>query len=136
MAACFASSAVFAGGAYRAPAGERAPVRGPNGASILPGGRVIQPLGHQFPTGPGPFGMSVNASGTSLVTANLGPERSSVTILRADRKGNWALQNILTPRPATPENSFHSLFNGIALSSGKQIWLSEGESGTVGLMDL
>ncbi len=80
--------------------------------------------------------MTVNASGSTLVTANLGPERSSVTILRADRKGNWTLQNILTPRPTTAENSFHSLFSGVALANGKQIWLSEGESGTVGLMDL
>ncbi|HEX8985339.1 MAG TPA: hypothetical protein VF767_07905, partial [Bryobacteraceae bacterium] len=42
---------------YRAPAGKRYAVRRPGAESILPGGRIITPLGAQHPTGSGPFGL-------------------------------------------------------------------------------
>ena len=40
---------------YAAPAGVRPAIRRPGAASILPGGRMIIPIGIQYVTGPGPF---------------------------------------------------------------------------------
>jgi DNA-binding beta-propeller fold protein YncE len=112
-------------GEYRPPAGEKPALRGENGSSILPGGRVVQPLGMQIPIGPGPVKIVASPSGRRIATANLGPERSSVTILEQDRKGEWSLRNFLTPASG-----------GIAFQTEKSVWVSEGASGGVRLMDV
>jgi DNA-binding beta-propeller fold protein YncE len=112
-------------GDYRPPAGEKPALRGPNGSSILPGGRVVQPLGVQIPIGPGPSNIVASPSGHRIATANLGPERSSVTILEQDRKGGWSLSNFLT-----------AASGGIAFQSEKSVWVSEGAGGGVRLMDV
>jgi len=41
-----------------------------SGPSILPGGRIIAPLGEEYATGPGAFGIAVTASGRTVVTAD------------------------------------------------------------------
>src|SRR5271165_3189978 len=61
------------------PAGTRPAQRSESGASILPGGRRITPLGEQFFTGPGPFGLAVSPSGGLVVTADGGPNRYALT---------------------------------------------------------
>src|SRR5690348_1670421 len=72
LAALFGLCAVMWGQVYSAPAGVRPAQRGAI-ASILPGGRIITPLGIQYFTGPSPFGMALSSTGRTLVTANLGP---------------------------------------------------------------
>jgi YVTN family beta-propeller protein len=132
-AALLFCAALFAG--FYPPAGEKPAVRATSG-SILPGGRVIQPLGQQFPTGPGPFGLAVSPSGHIVATANLGPERSSLTILESDRRGEWSLHNFFTGVPGHASNDFPSLFSGIAFATERTLWLSEGDSGRVRLVDI
>ena len=121
---------------FRPPAGERYAIRGAHGDSILPGGRVIEPAGSQFPTGPGPFAMAVSPSGRVVVTTNLGPERTSLTVIEMNRKGEATIHNLFTPIRATAESDFHSLFAGVAFANEKQVWVSEGDSGRVRLVDL
>ena len=75
-----------------APGGVRQPQRSAN-ASILPGGRIIQPKGVQFLTGPGPFGLAVNAQGSTILTANTGPGQNSLSILTRDRAGKWLINH-------------------------------------------
>ncbi len=53
---------------YSTPAGERTAARRPGAESILPGGRLIAPLGKQYTTGPGPFGLAVSPDGKTAVT--------------------------------------------------------------------
>src|SRR3981189_764117 len=79
---------------YHAPAGTRPAVRRPGAESILPGGRVIAPLGRQFQTGPGPFGLAVSPNGRLVVTANGGPRRYSFTLVRHDEK-NWDTRQVV-----------------------------------------
>jgi hypothetical protein len=69
----------------------------------------------QIPIGPGPWKMVASPSGRRIATANLGPERSSVTILDQDRKGEWSLSNFLTQASG-----------GIAFQGEKSVWVSEG----------
>src|SRR5215475_13494497 len=47
---------------YTAPAGVRQALRR-EGASILPGGRIVAPYGKEHPTGPGPFALVLSPSG-------------------------------------------------------------------------
>ena len=72
---------------YSAPAGIRPALRRPGAASILPGGRIISPLGHQYVTGPGPFGLAISASGKTLASANSGSDRFSLTVLEREKGG-------------------------------------------------
>ena len=79
--------------------------------------------------------MAVSASGKTVITANLGPDRSSATVLR-ESKGNWSIQNYPTPHSTPQDHEVYSLFDGIAFANAKQVWMSEGESGSVRLTDI
>jgi YVTN family beta-propeller protein len=131
---------------YSAPAGIRPALRRPGAASILPGGRIISPLGHQYMTGPGPFGLAISASGRRLVSANSGPDRFSLTVLERDKSGAWSVRQLVAPRkkPGEKEDersekgeeSWHSVFMGLAFATEHTVYASEGNSGRVRLVDL
>src|ERR1700722_17407471 len=63
------------------PAGDQRARRSDAGTSILPGGRYITPLGEQFFTGPGPFGLAISPNGQFVVSADGGPYRYALTVL-------------------------------------------------------
>lgn len=130
---------------YAAPAGIRPALRRPGAASILPGGRIITPLGHQHVTGPGPFGIAISSSGKTVVTANSGPDRFSLTVLEKDKSGSWAARQLMAPKqkPGTKAEGsgkdaeqWHTVFMGLAFASEHSVYASEGNSGRVRLMDL
>src|SRR6266404_10008621 len=76
---------------FSAPAGLR-PAHRHNDVAILPGGRIIAPLGEQHITGAGPFGLAVSTSGKAILSANTGPGRNSLSILKYD-KGQWQVNH-------------------------------------------
>ena len=124
---------------YEAPALNRATFRRAGGPGVLPGGRLISPLGRQFVTGPGTFGLGIGLGGL-FATANLGPERQSFTVWEIDKKAQWTSHNYLAAKPAGPslekedEQELRSVSFGLAFS-GKQLWLAEGNSGKVRSLD-
>src|SRR6266849_6567429 len=89
--------AILAAAEYSAPAGKRPALRRPGAPSILAGGRIIAPLGIQYITGPGPFGLAISPKGRTIVSANSGPERFSLTILESE-KGRRAVRHMVAPR--------------------------------------
>src|SRR5579883_1552268 len=130
---------------YSAPAGIRPAVRRPGAASILPGGRIIAPLGRQLRTWPGPFGLAVSPNGRTVVTADSGPDRYSLTLLEADRSGQWQVRHLVAPRRLREDDKdrgereddeWHSVFMGLAFSGNRAVYASEGNSGRVRLVDL
>jgi YVTN family beta-propeller protein len=130
---------------YSAPAGIRPALRRPGAASILPGGRIISPLGNQYVTGPGPFGLAISASGRTLASANSGPDRFSLTVLERDKSGAWSVRQLIAPkkRPVEKESdrekddeAWHSVFMGLAFATEHTLYASEGNSGRVRLVDL
>jgi YVTN family beta-propeller protein len=118
---------------YRPPAGTRpANAKGPD--YLLPGGRLLTPLGALRPTGPGPFGLAVSADGETLASADGGPQRFSLTILprageprrlRAPKKGEQEAE----------EDDWRSVFMGLAFDGDHLLYAAEGNSGRVRLMD-
>jgi YVTN family beta-propeller protein len=119
---------------YRAPAGQRPAARRPGAQTILPGGRIVAPLGRQFATGPGAFGLAVSHDGKLLGTANGGPSRFSLTFVDR-RQSNWQLQHAVAPvrdrnEPA-PEDDWRGVFCGIAFDRRGRLYASEGNSGRV-----
>ena len=131
---------------YAAPAGIRPALRRPGAASILPGGRIISPLGRQYTTGPGPFGLAISASGKTLVSANSGPDRFSLTVLEQQKDGDWQVRQLVAPKIKKPkpgehggekgEDQWHSVFMGLAFATEHTVYASEGNTGCVRLVDL
>src|ERR1035438_5847229 len=123
---------------FSAPAGIR-PAQHRTAGAILPGGRIIQPEGVQFITGSGPFGLAVSAQGKSVVTANGGPGRNSLTILLHDKSSHWDVRHLLarTKGDTGPaeDADWRSVFMGIAFVNEHSAWVSEGNSGKIALFD-
>lgn len=128
---------------YAAPAGTRPAMRRPGAPSILPGGRIIAPIGHQYTTGPGPFGLAVSPDGKTIVTVNGGPERFSLTVLEKDKRGAMTTRHLVAlparkAGDAEPEDQDQlcSVSIGVAFSGNRSVYVSEGNSGHVRLVDL
>src|SRR5215471_8741797 len=132
------------GQSYSAPAGIR-PAQQHMGASILPGGRVIQPLGQTYITGSGPFGLALSASGKTLLTSNTGPGRNSLTLLELEKSSQWTVRHLLAHTREDDRNGsdrdessgfgWRGAFMGIAFASEHSAFVSEGDSGKVSLFD-
>jgi YVTN family beta-propeller protein len=114
------------------PSGERRAARRPGAESVLPGGRVITPLGRQFSTGPGPFGLAVSPDGRMVVTSNGGRDRYSLTLLDR-RSANWVVRQIETKtgKDREDEDDWRSVFMGLAFGGNTTLFAAEGNSGKV-----
>lgn len=122
---------------YAPPAGLRPPRVG-LGMSILPGGRLIVPLGDQHGTGASPAALALSSSGKTLVTVNLGATRSSLTVF--ERAQTWAARQLEGIRPAPSvtfsNDAWQNLEAGVAFSGEREVFAAEGETGRVALIDL
>ena len=134
----FASTTALAAQNFTAPAGNRPAIRR-NGASILPGGRIIAPVGQEFPTGPGAFGLAVSPSGKTLVTANGGPVRYSLTVLDRERDGHWSVRQLLARSRESLDqfdtSDWRGVSMGVAFASEHSLFVSEGNSGRIAIID-
>lgn len=95
---------------------------------------MVTPLGRQFNTGPGAFGLAVSPDGRLAVTANGGPNRYSLTVLDMSDEP-WRARELRT-RPkdeeaSSPEDDWRSVFMGLAFSGNRRLFASEGNSGRV-----
>jgi YVTN family beta-propeller protein len=126
---------------FAAPAGIR-PAHRHTGASILPGGRIVAPLGVEFPTGPGAFGLAVSPSGKFVVTANTGPGRNSLTFLEKHGE-TWDVRQVV-PRAKDPDDEkgkdadddeWKGVFMGLAFNGDRGVYASEGNSGRIRYFD-
>lgn len=124
---------------YSAPAGTRPAIHRPGAPSILPGGRIIAPLGRQYLTGPGPFGLALSPDGKTLISVNSGPERFSVSVLEKDKNGSLATHHlVVAPHQERSEDSgeWRSVFMGAAFAGNRVAFISEGNSGRVRMIEL
>ena len=122
---------------YSTPAGLRPALRRVS-TSILPGGRIIAPLGEQYATGAGPFGLLVGPSSRTVVTANGGPGPNSFTVLDHERSGHWSVQQLVAHAAEGQEafgTEWRGLCMGLAYVNDHSVWASEGNSGRVSLFD-
>ena len=123
---------------FRAPAGIR-PAQRRAAGTILPGGRIILPEGEQFITGSGPFGLAVSPEGKSVLTANGGPGRNSLTILEHDKNRHWDVRHLMAAAKGDDagdeDADWRGVFMGIAFVNEHSAWVSEGNSGKIALFD-
>ncbi len=124
---------------YRAPAGNQPPIPRVGAESVLPGGRMIAPVGRQFSTGPGPFGVAVSPKGRFVVTADTGPQWVSVTVIEHDERGRYRKHLLRAPREGTEEakrDTWRGVQMGIAFRNENEVFVSEGEYGLVRLLSV
>jgi YVTN family beta-propeller protein len=102
---------------------------------------VIAPLGEQFVTGSGPFGLAIRATGRTVVTANGGTGRNSLTVLDRDRQ-TWSIRQILASGDRDDDDDadeekapWRGVFMGVQFSSDHAIFVSEGNSGRISSID-
>jgi YVTN family beta-propeller protein len=123
---------------FSAPAGIRPALRRST-SSILPGGRIISPLGEQFATGAGPFGLLIGPSARIIVTSNGGPGPNSLTVVERERNGRFSPSQTVVAHSYGGEQEFgqdwKGLFMGLAYVNEHAVWASEGNSGKVSLFD-
>jgi YVTN family beta-propeller protein len=123
---------------FAAPAGNRPALRR-NGPSILPGGRIIAPVGQKFPTGPGAFGIAFSPSGKTLVTANTGPVRYSLTVMERERDGHWSVRQLLARSTESLDqfdtSDWRGVSIGVTFSTEHALFVSEGNTGRISLID-
>ena len=129
-------SLTLAAQSFTAPAGIRPALRKP-ASSILPGGRVIAPLGDQYGTGAGPFGLLAGPSARIVVTSNGGPGPNSFTVLDHDRAaiGAAATGGAFRRRAGCLRFRLARPGMGLAHVNDHSVWASEGNSGRVSLFD-
>ncbi len=127
---------------HTAPAGIRPPMR-KGGASILPGGRVISPLGDEYAVGPGAFGLVMSPTGKSLATANGGPWVYSISVLERLRTGKFENRQIVANGSFGAIETIGSgsgadwkgVSTGIAFAADRGLYVSEGNSGRIAYFD-
>jgi DNA-binding beta-propeller fold protein YncE len=132
LALC-AAAALLRAEDYRAPAGTRHPVVRRGAESILPGGRIVSPVGRQALIGPGALGLAINFKGDRIVAANAG----TISVLRVD-KNAWQIDHH-DPAEREREEAREPMppvaFEAIAFADDDNIFGSEGASGRVRLVD-
>ncbi len=112
--------------------------------SILPGGRLLQPLGLQIDTGSGPFGLAVGPKGV-LATADIGSERLGITVMAPPKNaktGSWMVHHLWAKsrRPGADADDtdpeWKGVFFGLAFEGERNLWAAEGDSGKIRLVDV
>lgn len=108
-------------------------------ALTLPGGRAITPLGDEFFTGPGSFGLALSPSGRFAVTADGGPNQYTLTVLDTRASATRAVDTTRKQKPPVTEEDdteWHSVFMGLAFDGENTLYASEGEPGRIRRVDL
>jgi YVTN family beta-propeller protein len=81
----------------------------------------------------------VSASGKTVVTANGGPGRNSLTLMERDKEGSWGVRQLVARAPNMAEEfdagDWRSVFMGLAFSGEHAAFASEGNTGRVSLFD-
>lgn len=118
------------------PAGDRYCQIDTAGATIIPNGRIVQPMGRTVRIAPHPFGLALSKNGGFAVTANSGNRPFSITIL----------ENPTSPQPKVrqvPEgvlndkNLLEDVFMGLAIApDDRSVWVAGGQANKIYRFDL
>ena len=101
---------------------------------------MIAPLGQEYVTRGGPFGLALSASGNTAALANIGPWLASVTVLERGRGGLWESHHLSARTSGGPLDEFapgdwRSVSMGVACAGDRGLYVSEGNSGRVAYFD-
>jgi YVTN family beta-propeller protein len=117
-------------------AGNRYCTIDPSGETILPNGRMIQPMGLTYRIAPHPYGLALSHKGRFAVTANSGNRPFSITILDGITSGKPDIRQV--PEGALDNKGIlKDVFMGLAITpDDKNVWVAGGEANCIYLFDL
>ncbi|MFH0762110.1 MAG: bifunctional YncE family protein/alkaline phosphatase family protein [Bacteroidota bacterium] len=120
----------------QAPAGDRYTEIDSAGITVIPNGRLIQPVGNTFVTAPHPYGLCMSPNGQIAVTANSGTSPLSITILKNIQSQKPEILQV-PPGAATNKGILASVFMGLAISPENSIvYVSGGQENIIYKFDL
>lgn len=119
-----------------APAGDRYCQIDREGETIIPNGRIVQPMGRTVSTAPHPFGLALSPDGQVAVTANSGIRPFSISIIR-DLQGQHPSVQQIPEGAQNDEGVLEAVFMGLAVTpDNRQVYVSGGSANKIFLFDL
>ena len=119
------------------PAGAR-PANIKQESAVLPGGRVVAPSGVQVPIGPGASGLAASAPGDSVAALSRSGKVAYLS-LAEESGGKWRSQRISSAPQGdqrVADSEWRSVSGGVAMLNRESVFVSEGASGRISLMDV
>ncbi len=120
----------------QSPAGDLYCQVNPTGKTVIPNGRIVQPMGQTVRIAPHPYGLVLSPDGTVAVTANSGNRPFSITILENVSTGNLKLRQV----PEGPMNDpqlLEDVFMGLAITpDNRSVWVAGGSANKLFRYDL
>lgn len=118
------------------PAGSRYSTIETNGATIIPNGRLIRPLGKSMQVAPHPYGLAVSRDGSTAITANSGVRPFSISIIR-DLNAPEPNVRQIPEGSQNDEGVLAAVFMGLAFSpNGARVYVGGGQEGKVVVFDV
>lgn len=111
-----------------APAGDQYCQIATNGTTIIPNGRLLEPMGHTVRIAPHPYGLALSKDGKVAVTANSGNRPFSVTILENPFIKSSGVRQVPEGAHNDP-NLLEDVFMGLAITpDNRYVWVAGGQS--------
>ncbi|MEM7373512.1 MAG: bifunctional YncE family protein/alkaline phosphatase family protein [Bacteroidota bacterium] len=108
----------------------------PEGQTVLPNGRLIEPRGKTIPIAPHPYGLVLSPDGTVAITANSGTRPFSISILEDLDKDQVSVRQI-PDGPLNDEGLLSAVFMGLAISPDNQtVYVAGGQENVVFVFDI
>lgn len=119
-----------------APAGDRPAHINKSGETIIPNGRIVNPLGKTVSIAPHPYGLTMSSDGQTIVTANSGTNPLSISIMRNALGDGPEVQQI--PEGAsTDRDVLASVFMGLAITPDNEtVYVAGGQQNKIYLFNL
>ncbi|MGB3588147.1 MAG: alkaline phosphatase family protein, partial [Tunicatimonas sp.] len=120
----------------QARAGDRYAMIDTEGQTIIPNGRIIQPLGTTYQVAPHPYGLVMSDDGSIVISANSGTSPFSITIFQNPLAGNPQIKQV--PEGAkNDEDLLGAVFMGLAISPDNQtVYVAGGQQNKIYLFDI
>ncbi len=120
----------------QAPAADRYCQVDPAGATIIPNGRVITPMGTTVRIAPHPYGLALSPDGSVAVTANSGNRPFSITLLENPTSGQPNVRQV-PEGPMNDPNLLEDVFMGLAITpDNRSVWVAGGSANKLFRFDL
>ncbi len=122
---------------YTAPAGDHAAAKRLGAESVLPGGRLITPLGRQHVTVSRPLDVAVSPNGKRIVAFGSSGGLAAVSVFSRNRPAlrRENLEGRKTEVARDTDGGVPLDFRGAAFDGSNRLFLSEGHSGRVRAID-
>jgi len=118
------------------PAGDRYCQVNAAGETIIPNGRIVQPMGSTVRIAPHPYGLALSPDGSVAVTANSGNRPFSITILENPASGQPRIRQVPEGAMNDP-NLLEDVFMGLAVTpDNRSVWVSGGSANKLFRYDL